>query len=401
LILLGFNAPAYLASFLIQYFAAGKLGTEGFGLFYLAIAVSNILFSGSSVLNAHYSRYLATMRPGDFSRAIYPVMLRIEQVVLRWGLAAGMMVLLVLLTVGNRIGVTSPSIVFLIVVDVYSAYVADLGRVLFQSQRRTLALGVYTLCWMVLRFALCVLGIVVLGTAWGGMLGIALSGILMTTAFHKFLMRASHAKVAICELPPIKAIVPLVVGFGLLAITFNLDTIVGYITLTDSSFSTYSSSSVYPKALLTATLPLLQMLFSIMSGERSSRRELRRVASKTALLVLSMAVGGAGFVWLTSDWLCGGRWGLKLCQPLTMYVLLFSVVPLALIRVLLLVQFAHGRDWLGLWLAVPIGIYVIVARAINLGSLAEGFTVFSYAALILFGVVCLADRFLGRVAAGH
>jgi hypothetical protein len=69
----------------------------------------------------------------------------------------------------EKIGVQSPIIILLILLDAYTAYIGDFGRVLLQS--RTIILGFYTTAWMYLRFGPCIAGILFFGTVWGCVLG--------------------------------------------------------------------------------------------------------------------------------------------------------------------------------------------------------------------------------------
>jgi hypothetical protein len=381
------RSTAYVATFLVQYVAAAMLGADGFGLFYLATTLGNVLFSGSFVLNIYFTRYLSKIAREAGPLAIFPTMRRVERAVLSWGLAGSVGALLILVVVGQQVGVTSRLLILLIVLDVYTAYVADLGRVLLQAQRQTVALGLYTLGWMVLRLLFCVLGIVMFRTVWGAMIGICASNVSVSTLFHAFLARVTVGAPRANPLPSVVTLLPVLSVFGLLAAVYNMDVILGYLSLTEGNLAIYSASSVYPKAILAATLPLLQMLFAIISGDHPSKSGARIIAGKTALLVFALAVGGAGIVWLASDRLCGGQWGLQLCQTSPLRILLFSAIPLSLIRVLVLFQIADGRDWLGLWLAIPVVLFLVIGWSFDnsVASLANGFALFSLATLFFFG----------------
>src|SRR5204862_7404268 len=112
-----------------------------------------------------------------------------------------------------------------------------------------------------------------------------------------------------------------------------------------------------PQRLLVVPRPLLHMFLPSSLGQKSADPPSRRYRWKsTAALMIVIIVGVIGIRW-SSNWLCGGRWGVTLCQPALMYVLLTAIVPLSLLRVLVLLQFARGRDWFPLWLSIPAAVY--------------------------------------------
>jgi hypothetical protein len=75
--------------------------------------------------------------------------------------------------------------------------------------------------------------------------------------------------------------------------------------------------------------------------------------------------------------------------------MLFSVVPLSLLRVLVLLQFAKHRDWLASCLIVPTAAYLYAARSFhwNASAMAVAFSMFSVACLVfLYCVHFVAER---------
>src|SRR3974390_2330120 len=54
--------PAFLANFLLYYFAARLLPADQFGLFYVANTVGNVIFSAALIFNVFFSRVLVHAR---------------------------------------------------------------------------------------------------------------------------------------------------------------------------------------------------------------------------------------------------------------------------------------------------------------------------------------------------
>jgi hypothetical protein len=147
--------------------------------------------------------------------------------------------------------------------------------------------------------------------------------------------------------------------------------------------------------MMVVTLPLVQILFPGMMSSKPSDRGSQNFALKSGMALAIITGGGVVAIWLMSQFLCGGRWGVKLCDPSLLSPMLFSVVPLSLLRVLVLLQFARRRDWLASWLVVPTAVFVFAAGSShwNAGNLAVAFSIFTGISLIfLFTVHFAAGR---------
>ncbi len=403
IILLSFLLPAFSANFAVLYFTTAWLPPAEFGIFYVASTFGNVLFSGSLILNMFFSRHLISVTQVAGEDAAFATVTRIERAVISWGAVFAVTVLAVMLTLSRRFGVQSWPVIVLMTLDAYTAYVADIGRALLQSLRRTLLLGTYTLVWMVLRLAFCLLGVLVLGTASGALLGVITSAVVAYVGFRLWVVKlGSGNPIKPPALPSPVTLLPAILGYGLLMAISNLDILLSYVLLKDGNLGVYSASSIFPKAMLVVTMPVLQILFPAMVGAKPLDQQSRKFVRKSGVAMAVITTAGVTAIGLLSGWLCGGRWGVKLCDPSLMYVLLVSVVPLSLLRVLVLLQFARRRDWFVLWLGVPTTAYLwaVASRGWNLETMAAGFSVFSAAAFTFF--LCIhfgANRLKYRLTA--
>jgi O-antigen/teichoic acid export membrane protein len=389
-VLLAFLLPAFAANFLLQYGAAKLLSVDQFGVFYVANTIGNVLYSGSVILNTFFTRYLVSVELAGGREAAYGAVLRIERVVVLVGLAIAAVLFVGFALMANKIGVQSRIIVLLIILDAYTAYVADLGRILLQSLRRTAQLGLYTLVWMVLRLVFCMIGIYFFGNVPAALIGVVASALVMLAGLHIFIARHRHDQIAaLPKLPSATALIPMMATFGLLIAASNLDVLVSYFLLSETELGIYSASSILPKAILVVTMPLLQMLFPMVAAHDPSVHGLRVVLGKSGVVIFGLTAGAAFFAWATSGWLCGGTWGVKYCEAPTMNILLLSAVPLVLLRGLALLQFARGRDWLGLWLLLPTAVYLIIVSTSSWNKfvVAEQFTIFAGLSFVFLVVV--------------
>ena len=396
LLLLCLLGPAFAINFVLYYVAAALLSAENFGVFYIAVTIANVLYSGSFVLNIFFTRYLVSVIHTAGEGAAYTARDRIQGVVLRWGVPGALAGTLALFAAGQWIGVRSWGLVVLIVLDAFSAYIIDINRVLLQGLRRTLWLGAVTLGWMVLRFVLGVAGMAWFATAWGGMLGVVLAGAVVLAAFLLFMSAADKAAAQqIPALPSVRALLPVVLGYVSLIAVSNLDVLLTYLLLADQSLGAYSASSVFPKGILIVVTPLLQMLYPMMVGHEKAPPNIKVIFRKSTGVILLLSSAMALGVLAFSGILCGGPFGLKLCQPVPLRYLLISAVMLSVLRALVLYQSARGRDWAALSMLLPAAGYLWVAEVSSrsVETIAVQFTIFSVALLVCYSsLTFFADR---------
>jgi hypothetical protein len=391
-LLLALLVPAYCANLAVMYFAADLLSVEQFGLFYVANTLGNILFSGSFILNMFLTRHLVSLVQIAGEAATFTRMRQVERMVVLWGAVIAGVIFVAMLSISSRLGVQSYLVVLFVVLDAYTAYVAELGRVMLQSLRHTLLLGSYTLLWMVLRFLLCIAGILTFGTVWGALGGVVAAAVVVYGGFHVWVTRnAAGMRAAAAPLLPLATLIPAVLGYGLSIVVSNLDIVLGYLLLSQTELGVYSASSIFPKAMLVVTTPLLQMLFPMMVGGEQSRLERLVVLGKIGMAMLALASAGAALVWQLSPWVCGGAWGMPLCDRSLLHILLLSVVPLVLLRLLVLHGFSRGRDWFAAWLTLPTLVYLWIAMNSAPGNtaMAEQFTLFSAVAFAFFFMITI------------
>jgi O-antigen/teichoic acid export membrane protein len=349
-----------------------------------------------------FSRHLVMVAQEHGEQAAVATVARVGRTVAIWGALIGSTALAAMLFLSHRLGVQSLVVIPLIALDAYTSYVADVGRAFFQSVRRTVSLGLYNLVWMTFRLIFCLIGVYVFRDAFGALLGIVASAVVAYLVFRVWIARRLSTANDAVPLPRVWALLPSIFGYGLLIAISNLDILLTYLVLTDGTLGTYAASSIFPKAMMVVTLPLVQILFPGMMGSKPSDRGSQNFALKSGLALAIITGGGVVAIWLMSQYLCGGKWGVKLCDPLLLYPMLFSVVPLSLLRVLVLLQFARHRDWFASWLVVPTVVFVFAAGSghWNASNLAVAFSIFTTASLVFLFTVHFATERL-RPAGSH
>jgi len=400
-LLLCLMGPAFAVNLLLYYVAAELLAPEPFGLFYVAVTISNVLYSGSFVLNLFFTRHLTFIINAVSESAAYAARRPIRQLVLRYGALAALACILLLFGLGQKLGVQSWPIIILVVLDAYSAYVIDVDRAVLQSLRKTVYLGGVSLIWMLLRFLLGVGAMVFLGTAAGALLGIVLASLIVIAGLAALFSAAdAQSATGLPPLPAFRVLVPVVLGYGSLILVSNADVLLAYLLLRGDTLGVYSASSVLPKGILGVVTPLLQMLYPMMVWHDKAPPNLRLIVQKSAATIFLLSSAMALAVFAFSGLLCGGSWGLRLCQPFPLNSLLAATVMLSVLRALVLIQSARGRDWMAISLLVPAAAYLWIAEASDHGveTLATEFMAFTSALLLYFGIVSLIADYRARGA---
>ena len=351
--------PGFVANYFIYFFAERLLSSDEFGIFYVALTLGNVLFSAGLILNIFFTRYLVQVIQSNGNDAVIEAIGRIEKFVILLGLVLSILLFSGMSFFSTYLKIQSRLIVLLIVLDAVTSFIADLGRVFFQSTSRSTMLGMYSTLWMFLKLLLCTALIWVTDTVWGGLLGQIFSATIVFVCFHIWTKQSVPRKsVKIIPIPSMVDLIVPTLGYVMLVVISNMDVIVAYLLLSPRDLSVYSASSVFPKAILVVITPLLLMLFPKMVSKDPISHNLRFVIGKILGVTSAMTIGAIFFIWLLSKWICGGEWGMQLCQEYPMYTLLLSALPIALLRVIVMIQLARGRDYLTLWLIIPILLYV-------------------------------------------
>ena len=397
LLLLCLMGPAFAINFALYYVAAALLPAEGFGLFYIAVTTANVLYSGSFVLNIFFTRYLVSVVHAAGESAAYAARGHIQSLVFRWGAPAAAAGVLVLSLIGqvdrrpiagdrhpdrarrlqrlhhrHQQGLsTKPA-------QDFSArrHHADLDGVAFRASPSA--------------------GWRLFGTTSGGLLGVVLAaGFVVIICSFVISSSKSTAPQHLPALPAVRDLLPVAVGYVSLIAVSNLDVLLTYLLLKDGALGAYSASSVLPKGVLMIVTPLLQMLYPMMVGRQEAPFDIRRVFQKSLIVVFALSSVIALGVFGSSGLVCGGSWGLKLCQPLPLGLLLISAVTLSVLRALVLYHSARGRDWKALSMLVPAAAYFWIAldSSRTVETIAIEFTVFSALLLPYYGgLMFLAAR---------
>jgi O-antigen/teichoic acid export membrane protein len=126
----------------------------------------------------------------------------------------------------------------------------------------------------------------------------------------------------------------------------NADVFVAYLMLNATDLGAYSAAAVLPKAIVTATQPVANIVLPILVSLGEEGRRTRQAVVKGIAVTGILAALGAGVLWLGSDAVCGGRFGIRFCSAGPMLVLAAGSIGLSMARVSIAADLGRGRYWL-------------------------------------------------------
>lgn len=392
-VVLAFSGPAMLFNLGLAYVATTLLSPDEFGIFYLAITITNVAFAPSVVLTLFYSRYFVVTAAKMGEQATLHVIRDYVKKVSLWAGLLSFVTLAGLLAFGELIGISAPKIIFLIVLTDYLAYIAETARAAMQGLHQFVRLGLYTMFWMGFRFLLAIAGLVLFETVSAGLLGVALSAMMVFPYFYVRLNKqlkfpAPETKL---KLPKFSNILPVALGYSTFVLISYLDILLAYFVLNQSELGAYSASTVLPKGIILLTMPIMQVVFPVIVGKHHGVLLKPELIVRSIAITLFTAIFAATALILSDVLLCSGDFGIKYCQTSLITTMALAAIPLCLVRLFVMIQFAMGRDWMPLLLIVPTLIYFAYAYQFTTGmqQLAAEFMVFSYGLFIYYSFFLL------------
>ncbi len=372
------------------------LEAESFGIFYTSISVVNLFFMPAVIVGSFFVYDVAAAAAAGGAQEALQIYRRNLRLTARWGFVLTLILVagLVALSVVGEAGAWA--LFVMIVITTYSSYFVECLRSCLQGIQRFRRLGTVGLLWMAGRFVLGLGGIYIVGTAWGGMAGVALAGILVFLFAHRALARAnpSRAPAPVMDRDTSGRLLKFVASYGVYPVAAYLDILIAYFVLPSETLGAYTASSVLPKALLLAAAPIVQVMFPVLISDRAKSENHGLSLSKGLLFTGGFTISGVVFFVVLDDLTCGGSIGIRNCASDLLFSLGVSSIALCLIRVLVLHKLAAGLYWHSVLLLVPAGWFVVTTLLTPQvpGVLAFNYAIFSVTALVGYGLASLEFR---------
>jgi O-antigen/teichoic acid export membrane protein len=330
---------------------------------------------------------------------------RIAAIALPWT-AATVLVLEVLFYLGGRlIGVDSLALILVLPLTAVSFLGVEIVRASLQGTLRFVAYGASWFFWCVAQCAVGAVGLLLTRSPWGCFAGMLVANLLTLGGLCWAVAGGGAAapdatedgpKLASYSLRRALAFCSAFVGFVLFN---NADIFLAYLILSPADLGIYTASSVLPKAIVTATQPVVQIILPVVISIQGEGEDTSQAVMKA--IFAAFALGAAAFVvlWVGSDLACGSPHGIRFCTSPLMLLLAAAAVPLSVIRTLVTADVAHGRYWLP---HLPFLALVVFAAAMTLTKVsgpAENLhlaTTYLYSCWGLLAVWAASGIFRGR-----
>jgi O-antigen/teichoic acid export membrane protein len=338
--------------YLLLLIANAMLDPTGFGRLYTGWAILNVLVAPISIIALLLSGYFAEANTSKGSAFVAKLLARIGRIALPW--TAGTVVLLeVLFYAGGRlVGVDSLALILVLPLAAVSFLGVEIVRASLQGTLRFMAYGISWFMWCAAQCALGALGLLLTQSPWGCFAGMLAANLLTLGCLSWAVSSGDTAAPVVAEDDPV--IVPYslrraisfcsaFVGFVLFN---NADIFLAYLLLGASDLGVYTASSVLPKAIVTATMPVVQIILPVVISIQGEGRDTYQAVMKAIAAAFALGVMAFVVLWAGSDLACGSLHGIRFCSSPLMLLLAAAAVPLSVIRTLVTADLAHGRYWL-------------------------------------------------------
>lgn len=388
--------PGFALNYGLVLGASHLLEIGPFGIFYTAISIVNLFSMPAVIVGSFFVYDIATAAASGGPHEVMQVYRRNMRLTARWGLVLALVLISGFAAFFLMTHASAWPVFIAIVVTTYASYFIECLRSCLQGTQKFGRLGRLGLSWMAGRFTLGLIGIYVAGTAWGGMAGVALSGILAFLFAHRALCREmpSSAPAPEMDRATVRRLFVFVASYGIYPAVAYLDILLAYFVLPSDAMGAYTASSVLPKALILVAAPIIQVMFPVLVTSHVKSEDLQLSFSKGLLFTAGFTISGVIGLILFDDLTCGGSIGVKNCLDSLLLPLGVSSIALCLIRVLVLHELAARNYWHSLLLLVP----AIAFLALTLKTpqspevLAINYAVFCSVTLLAYGLAGLKFR---------
>jgi hypothetical protein len=378
------------------------LDAGGFSLFYATTLAMTVAISPVIAATFVLTRVFADVAAKSGQGQVAALTGRLVALTLRWGVPAAAACGLALAAIAPLLGFRAWAVLLLFPAAVLALIVFEVLRASFQS---LLLFTWSTAIWFVCQAAQCILAaaaLVAFGKVWTGVAGIFAGAALTCTAFVPWFTR--HAAAA--REPAAPALSPIdfahelrmILSYSLFVLMNNVDILVGYWWLPPAASDAYAASSLLPKAIVTATFPIAQVVLPVIVDRRSSGLPFRHSILKAIALVAAMSITAAAVLWFAVPIYQKTAIAIRGLDFPVMLLLALGAVALSTWRVLVVVEVAVEQFFLGIAQVAPIVLFVAICMFLEPSA--------SRLALVYTGVsggflVCALLIALALTASGH
>jgi hypothetical protein len=387
---------AYQAiNFTLLWAANHLLGPGGFGLFYTAFLIINILLSPILAVILVWTRRLTDVGAKLGREQVVAMTFRALAVCTR--ALPPVALTAALLALGCWwLGFEAWSVALLIPLTVLAFVIFEILSASFQSM---LLFGWQISAWMaggIARLVLAISAMWFVPKVWTGLAGILAGAVIASAAFIPWFLRASRetpldASVATFDLA---SEWPMVVGYSVFVLLTNVDILVGYLLLPRSDLDAYAASAFLPKAITMMTFAVTQVLLPVIVDQKADGLSYRQSILKGIAMTLALGGAGTAFLWAVVPWVQITPLAVHGLDFGVMMTLAAAAVALGAIRVLVIVEIALQRYVIGIAQIAAIAVFALLCMFSSMSALhlAELYAAVCGAFMLIVAAALIAQR---------
>ena len=274
------------------------LGKSGFGLFYAAMLAVTVSMAPAMAFMFGLGRALAEIGSVD-RRAVAAVTVKVLSGSLRVGAPTAIVAGGLLAWAVRALGFEAWSIAMLLPAVVLVLTATEVMRTAFQS---LLLFRYSSVLWITSQGAQFILAASLLlasNTVWPGFLGTLVGAALALLPFVRWFTRQARQPAA--RATPwsfnLRPEVPLIVSYSLFVLINNADILLAFLLLRRDALNVYAASALLPKAIVTATFPVAQIILPVIVERRAMGLRIRGSLLKGLAMAMAMGAIAAGLLW--------------------------------------------------------------------------------------------------------
>jgi hypothetical protein len=363
-----------------------------FGLFYTAVVSVGVAMSPMIAVTLVLARHFASIAAREGRESVTAA----TRAVLAFCARACPVVLVFSALIASAapfVGVDSWQVAFFIPLTVFASVIVEIERSALQGM---LLFARSSALWIAntgAQFAFSLGALYVFSTVWTGIAGLLIGAVGAGVAFAPWFFRSNQQrKPAQPILPFLKRDAPFVVSYSLFVLFNNLDILAAYFLLPRIDLGIYTASALLPKAIVTATFAVAQVILPVLTARRTTGLPLGRTLIKGVGLTLGVASGAfvllsTGVPWLQSTPLAIRGLDLEL-----MRMLAIGAVAFCALRVLVVIEVALQQYAIGIAQAGAVVVFALLCTGSPASPvrIAELYVMVGVAFVMLTGAVSIA-----------
>ena len=340
---------AFVAGHLCKYglfWGANRILDSGrFGVFFTAAVLINIAMAPATAVLFVLARRLAEISNqfgAEKTLTITSALLRRST----WTIPLALLIGAFCSIICSRIGIEAWDIAFILPITILVLTVTEILRTTFQSTMRFRSASTLWVLSSILQCAFGLAGLMVFDRVWAGVLGICVGAALANAPWLLYLPSdpAQTSPVSQERLYG-RSDLWVTLSYCLYVTLNNIDVVLGYFLLSKEELDIYAASALLPKAVVTMTFAIVQVMIPVISEQRSRNLSARFSALKGLALSTLVALVAGGLLAAGAPFMQATPLAITSLNFAVLDILVVAAAALSVLRgmVVLDMTFRRGR----------------------------------------------------------